>query len=663
MTPDLTGHEDASEAGQIVPGELDRKDKEKKKSQELHGRNNIMRYEHGRWRSIHSSAEADTEQGNAGKVEKHIEDGRKRKDRPDIHSHTKEELHTDEHTTGNNKEAAYHQGEEEHTSKAVWGGLPDRKEEDSGRTEQDEASVHAKRGQSDKKPGSDKSKGVNQSHSQSQMTAAEQRLKELKEIPPSIKDIERALQEKVGLGVSFDVTFRKMSFGGVQCAFLYINGFAKDDALIEVIKRLTYVEDHDLGDEPLQTFKEQLVPHIQVDSLNRFPEVIDKMLAGMTAMFVEDSRGALVIDAKSFPARSTSEPDLERVVRGSRDGFVETLMTNVALIRRRLRDPRLKFEIVQVGERTKTDVCIAYIQDIAAPELIDTFRNRVEKVVIDGIPLGEKQLEEVLVNKSAWNPYPMVRYSERPDVVASHLLEGHVALLADTSPSVMILPCTMFQLMQHAEEYRQTPAVGTYFRWVRYFGILASLFLLPIWYLMVAHPELKPPGMEWLGPQETGRLPVIAQFLIAELGVDLMRMAAVHTPTPLATAMGLIAAILVGQIAVETGMFVNEVIMYMAVATIGMFATPSYELGMANRISRILLLVSAALFSIPGLVAATTIWFIVLTVQRSYNSPYMWPLIPFNAKALMTVLLRRPFGTSKRRPSLTNTIDSTRQPT
>jgi stage V sporulation protein AF len=317
---------------------------------------------------------------------------------------------------------------------------------------------------------------------------------------------------------------------------------------------------------------------------------------------------------------------------------------------------------VQVGERTKTDVCIAYIQDVAAPELIDTFRNKVEEVVIDGIPLGEKQLEEILVNKSGWNPYPMVRYSERPDVVAAHLLEGHVVLLADTSPSAMILPCTMFQLMQHAEEYRQTPAVGTYFRWVRYFGIIASLFLLPIWYLMVVHPELKPVNMEWLGPEKTARLPVIVQFLIAELGVDLMRMAAVHTPTPLATAMGLIAAILIGQIAVETGMFVNEVIMYMAVATIGTFATPSYELGMANRISRIILLLAAATLGVPGLVGATTVWLIMLTVQRSYNSPYMWPFIPFNAKALYTVLIRRPFGESRHRISLTDTTDNTRQP-
>lgn len=542
-----------------------------------------------------------------------------------------------------------------------------RHEEEAGEKREEHNSQHKHSGQeAAQKKTEHEAKGRShknqQSGAQSKMSEEESRLKNLKEIPDSIEDVKRALEEKIGLGISFDVTFREMIFGGVPCSFLYMNGFAKDEALIEVIKRLTYASEEELADNPLERLKDYLVAHIQVESLEKFDEVIDKTLAGMTALFVEGARAALVIDAKSFPVRSTSEPDLERVVRGARDGFVETLMTNVTLIRRRLRDPRLKFEVVQVGERTKTDVCIAYIQDVAAPELIDTFRNKVEKVIIDGIPLGEKQLEEILVSKSGWNPYPLVRYSERPDVVAAHLLEGHVVLLADTSPSAMILPCTVFQLMQHAEEYRQTPAVGTYFRWVRYFGIIASLFLLPIWYLMVVHPELKPVGMEWLGPEKTARLPVIVQFLIAELGVDLMRMAAVHTPTPLATAMGLIAAILIGQIAVETGMFVNEVIMYMAVATIGTFATPSYELGMANRISRIILLLAAATLGVPGLVGATTLWLILLTVQRSYNSPYMWPFIPFNAKALYTVIVRRPFGTSRRRISLTDTTDNTRQP-
>lgn len=246
--------------------------------------------------------------------------------------------------------------------------------------------------------------------------------------------------------------------------------------------------------------------------------------------------------------------------------------------------------------------------------------------------------------------------------MASHLLEGRVVVFVDTSPSVMVLPTTFFDLCQHAEENRQTPFMGTYLRWVRFIGIFASMFLLPLWMLLVLHPELKPAMLEFIGPQKTAKIPLIAQFLIVELGVDLLRMAAVHTPTPLGSAMGLIAAILVGDIAVQTGLFVNEVVLYMAVAAIGMFATPSYELGLANRIVRLGLLLAVAAFQIPGFMIGSTLLVVLLTTHRSYNSPYMWPFIPFNAKAMAEIILRMPVLSSKTRPSFNKTRDNTRMP-
>jgi len=349
-------------------------------------------------------------------------------------------------------------------------------------------------------------------------------------------------------------------------------------------------------------------------------------------------------------------------VRGSRDGFTEVLQTNVTLLRRRIRDPNLCLEISKIGLRSQTEVCLAYIRDIADDALVKSIKDKLAGVNrhIDGLTLADKQLEELLIGKG-WNPYPMVRYSERPDVVATHLLEGHAVLFVDTSPSVMILPTTFFHLLQHAEEYRQTPFIGSYVRWVRYVGVLASIFLLPLWFLLVIEPELKPDGLDFLGPEKKAHLPLLVQFFLAEVGIDLMRLAAVHTPTPLATAMGLVAAILIGDVAVKTGFFVNEVIMYIAVAAVGMFATPNYELSMANRITRLLLLALTALFKVSGFVAGTTLVLLVLVMQRSYNTPYMWPFIPFNAKALGTMLVRRPFGAVVRRPSINKPKDSVRK--
>lgn len=481
-------------------------------------------------------------------------------------------------------------------------------------------------------------------------------------ISPDLGETKKTLEHVVGLGKSFDIDFREMTFGDVKTGLFYITGFAKDSIMQEILKRLTYLREEDFSSDVLQDMFELYIPHIQVKLAPKLSGVINEVLTGMSALFIDGEEQAIVMDTRSYPVRGPEEPSLERVVRGSRDGFTETLLSNVALVRRRLRDPGLKFEVMTVGRRTRTDVCIAYIDDIVDKTEVEAIREKIQKVEIDGLPLADKQLEETIINKG-WNPYPLVRYSERPDVVASHIMEGRVTVFVDTSPSVMILPTTFFDLCQHAEENRQTPFMGTYLRWVRFLGIFASLFLLPLWMLLVTHPELKPASLSFIGPQETAHIPIVMQFILVELGVDLLRMAAVHTPTPLASAMGLVAAILIGDIAVTTGLFVNEVILYMAVAAIGMFATPSYELGLANRVVRLGLLILVALFDVTGFVVGVTLFIVLLTVHRSANSSYLWPFIPFNLKAMSAILFRVPVMTSKKRPSFNKARDNTRMPT
>ncbi|WP_020616737.1 spore germination protein [Paenibacillus daejeonensis] len=476
---------------------------------------------------------------------------------------------------------------------------------------------------------------------------------EQRRLPADLETFKRMLEDQVGLGKSFDVVAREMTFGGRRTVLFYMNGFAKDEVLTDVLTRLTYLEDDELSAHAVHGFLHHYVPAIQVETEEQFDGVVDAVMAGNTALFIEHERTALIIDAKNFPGRSPDEPSLERVVRGSRDGFVETLMVNITLVRRRLRDPGLRYVITQAGRRTQTDVCLAYIEDIADPELVKSIRSKIDEVELDGLPLADKQLEEATV-KRGWNPYPLVRYTERPDVVAAQLMEGNVAVFVDTTPSVMLLPTTFFDLVQHAEENRQTPFIGTYLRWIRYFGILSSLFLLPLWVLFVMEPALRPAFLSFIGPQDMVKLPLIMQFIIAEVGVDLMRMASVHTPTPLATAMSLIAAILIGDIAVQSGFFVNEVVIYMAIAAIGMFATPSYELGLANRIVRLLLLVVVAVFKLPGFLIATTLVFIILVNERSFNHPYMWPFIPFDARGMLNIIIRVPVLFNRTRPNLLN---------
>src|SRR5699024_2707149 len=183
-------------------------------------------------------------------------------------------------------------------------------------------------------------------------------------------------------------------------------------------------------------------------------------------VFVDGEKYAFVVDVREYPGRQPEEPDTERVIRGARDGFTENVVINTALTRRRIRDARLRNEMLKVGERSTTDVCLSYIQDIADDEMVELTKEKIRSIEIDGITMADKAVEEFLV-ESEWTRYPLVRYTERPDVAANHLLEGHLLLTVDTSPSIIILPTTFFNHLEHAEEYRQAPAVGTFIRWIR----------------------------------------------------------------------------------------------------------------------------------------------------------------------------------------------------
>lgn len=326
--------------------------------------------------------------------------------------------------------------------------------------------------------------------------------KDITPIPSDLDEVLIRLENEIGYKVSFDVVVREMTFGEKRTAMLSLNGLVKDTLLSDVLKRLTYLQPEDLSADAFHSFLDLYVPAAQVIKEDDWNNMLTCVLSGVTALFIDGESSVLMIDAKAFPARGPEEPSLEKVVRGSRDGFVETLMVNISLVRRRLRDPQLRYEIVRVGDRTQTDVCIAYIDDIVDKELLKSVKDKIAMVKIDGLPLADKQLEESTV-KRGWNPFPLVRYSERPDTVAAHLLEGAVAVFVDTSPSVMTLPTTYTDLMQHAEENRQTPFIGTYLRWVRFIGILASLFMLPLWLLFVMHPEMKPVALEFIGPSKT----------------------------------------------------------------------------------------------------------------------------------------------------------------
>ncbi|PKM80127.1 MAG: spore germination protein [Firmicutes bacterium HGW-Firmicutes-14] len=484
----------------------------------------------------------------------------------------------------------------------------------------------------------------------------------------SIHDVSRkyeeniaVLKDQLGIGVSYDLALREFQIGGKKAALIFVDGLINDIPIVEIMQNFACLSREEVVPDTLAKLVGRYVTYVKALPTDKLEDVTTKVLAGFIALSVDGMPEIILIEARKYPARGPQEPDIERVVRGSRDGFTETILFNTALIRRRIRDPKLRTELLTAGTRSKTDICVAYIEDVANPELVKTIKDRIKDIAVDGLPMAEKSVEEFITTGN-WNPLPQVRYTERPDVAAVHLLEGHILVIVDTSPSVIIAPATYFHHLQHAEEYRQNAMVGVYLRWVRFTGVFVSIFLLPLWYLFATQPQLLPESLKFIGPSKVAKIPLIWQFLVAEIGLDLIRMSAIHTPTPLATALGLIAAFMLGEVAINVGLFVPEVIMYMAIAAIGIFATPSYELGMVNRLFRLGLLIITGLLGLPGFMLGLLGIILLIAFTKPFGIPYMWPLIPFNGQALKAILVRSPVPVHNTRPSILKPQDRSRQP-
>lgn len=436
----------------------------------------------------------------------------------------------------------------------------------------------------------------------------------------------------------------------MPCLMTYMNGLIDPTMLTQLLTRTQPTINQVRRRSELDEVEAMntCFPYHSVTSYDSKDAWISAILSGQLGI-VTSQGFVFTIDIRSYPGRQPEEPDNEKVIRGSRDGFTENILQNTALIRRRIRDVSLKFELVKISTRGETDTAIAFIKGLASEEHLDFIRKRMKKIQHDGMTMSDKSLEEWLF-KQNFHPVPFVRYTERADTCAAHLLEGHIAIIVDTSPSVILIPTTMFHHLQHAEEFRQAPLIGTFVRLARMSGFLLSLIFLPFWYLLVKESNHVPDFLSFIGPKETTDVPIFLQLIFADLGLEFLRLAAIHTPTPLSTAMGLVAAIIIGQIAIDVGLFIPEVVLYTAISAIFTFAIPSYELGVATKIFRNLLLIATAIFGGPGYFIGLLILFMYLASIKPMGVPYLWPLVPFFPTAFSRILIRFPMSSGALRP-------------
>jgi stage V sporulation protein AF len=483
----------------------------------------------------------------------------------------------------------------------------------------------------------------------------------MEKVSASLATNRRVLQQE--LGESFDIIREELRVAGREAMIVGIDGLIDQPTLQQTVRTLLKAPEPGDGRLEAEGLIREHIPFSEAQAEERWGQAMMEILSGGAVLFVDGLEQAVLIDVRKYPERPPSEPDLEKVLRGPKDGFTETIVRNTALIRRRLRDKNLRIETFFLGRRSQTQVALLYILDITQPGLVEQIRERLNGVRIDALPMAEHSLEEFLEKREqAWFPFPQVRYTERPDVVAAQLLEGQVALLVDTSPVALLLPATLPQLMQHPEEFHEPTIPGIAVRFARYLGLGAAWLLVPLWIVLATHVRALPAWAHWIGPRKPGVLPLAAQFLIAEAGLEFIRLALIHTPNALSTALGVIGAVLIGQLAVQVGLFTAEAILYATIAAVGTFTVPSPELGNSVRLMRVLLILLVWAGGPYGLAVGVIAEFLLVARGRSFGVPYLWPYLPPDWASLRNVALRLPAPRTRQRPARLEPVDPDRQP-
>lgn len=446
------------------------------------------------------------------------------------------------------------------------------------------------------------------------------------------------LSSRLRVKESFDIIERHLSVAGEDVCFFYVDGFTKDSEMQRLMQYL--LSQKSLTDARALTSS---LPYIEVELGGEIDRIVTAVLSGQTALVSSAfPKESILIDARTYPARSTEEPSTDRVMQGAHDGFVETLVMNTALIRRRIRDPRLTMRHFDLGGSSHTDVVMCYMEGVADTRLVAELVKKLESIRPTGVCLGYQSLAESLIRHGWFNPFPKIRLTERPDTASAQLLEGSVLLICDTTPQVMILPTSIFDYVEQTDDFYFPPLTGTYLRIVRLVMLLLSMIVTPLWYLAVEYSDTLPHYLEFLVPNNPGALPIILQLILVEVAIDGLKIASMNTPDMLSNSLSVVGALLLGDFAVGVGWVSEDVILYMAFVAIAGFAQQNAELGYAFKFVRVATLIFTHFFGVWGMLLGGILFALLLLTNVTVTGRlyYLYPLIPFNPGALARILLR-----------------------
>ena len=461
------------------------------------------------------------------------------------------------------------------------------------------------------------------------------------------KDIDKnydLITSKLKLKKSFDLLKREILIGERKSYFFFVDGLIDDDFMEKILSRCLSIKKVEINATKNTTnFINKFIAHIEVDKENEINKIISNILTGFVAILIDGFDEAIILDIHSYPHREIEEPTKEQSLKGSKDGFVETLTTNTALIRRRIHNENLIFESLNIGNKSKTKVVIGYLDGLAYPDEIKLIKDKLNSINVRSLTMGDQSLVETLTKSKWYNPFPKIKTTQRPDVASSHILEGKIVLIIDNSPNIIILPVSIFDFMQEVDDYYQPIITGNYLRFIRNFTLLYTLILTPLYLLLIEYLDMLPTWIQFIKPDTNYAVPLAIQFLLLEIAVDSLKLASLNTPGALGMSLSVVGALILGDFAVQTQWFIPDTILYMSIVALGGFAQSSVELGFAIKLCRILLLILTAIFDIWGFIIGLILILLLISTNKTITGKsYIYPIYPFNKNALIYLLFRMP---------------------
>ena len=490
-------------------------------------------------------------------------------------------------------------------------------------------------------------------------------------IPDTLDGVERRLRDLLGDG-SPDVIMRRLVIWTepeIEGVLFYIEGLASRDVVnlvalrsVMLAERVPALDASALGrDNIASVLMTHVVPSGQIAVLPCIDKVVEHVLTGEAALFIEGARECVVFEAKGWEHRGIEEPHTEKVVRGPREGFSELLRANTALVRRRLRTPDLRMDSMKVGRRSKTDLVIAYVEGLTNPRLVAAVRERVDHIDTDILP--DSGFVEEFIEDYPYSPFPQMQYTERPDRFCAGLSEGLVGLIVDGSPMALLAPGNLASFFQSPEDYYERFPYGGPLRALRYVaGVIALTF--PALYVAISlfHQEMLPTrlALAIAGSHMPVPFPVLVEAILMEVALELIREASVRLPDPVGQTMGFVGALLLGDAAVSAGLVSPIMVIVVAVTGLASFTIPHYPTGLAVRLLRFPLLLLSAWLGLFGLMAGVMAIALHLGALTSFGVPYLEPLMK-PRPSLRDVVWRSPVFTFNKRPEYAEPLDQVRQ--